>query len=160
MSALPNFPAVAAALHAERASESATKGQSMNRDSFLYPLTTHYPQRADALIRWSEQAAKDRGLDSLPASAYASGCLMGHVRQLCHELDAFHGIGYRPPVGCVLSELDWLGQTWQVEVQRSDDGIEFGRMLVNGGWLEAEDIVHGEQLETWREELIYEGVLA
>jgi hypothetical protein len=132
----------------------------MGADPVLYPLTTHYPQRADALISWSEQAAKERGLDSLLASAYASGCLMSHVRQLCHELDGFHGIGYRPPVGCVLSELDWLGQKWQVEVQRSDDGIEFGRMLVNGGWLEAEDIVHAEQLEKWREALAYDGVEA
>jgi hypothetical protein len=121
---------------------------------------THHAHRADALIREAEQAAAKRGLDSLLASAFASGWLISAVRQLCSELDELHGIGYAPPVGCVLSELDWLGQTWQVEVQRSDDGIEFGRMLVNGGWLEAEDIVHGEQLEKWREALAYDGAEA
>jgi hypothetical protein len=121
---------------------------------------THHAHRAAALIAEADKCGKQYAHAGQHAYAAEAGYLSGSVRGLCAELDAFHGIGYRPPVGCVLSELDWLGQTWQVEVQRSDDGIEFGRMLVNGGWLEAEDIVHGEQLETWREELIYEGVLA
>jgi hypothetical protein len=116
---------------------------------------SHHAHRAEALIREAHEYGQ-----KCAAFAAEAGYLIGCVRTLCAELDAFHGTHYRPPVGLELSELDWLGQTWLVEVQRSDDGIEFGRMLVNGGWLEAEDIVHAEQLEKWREELAFDGVEA
>jgi hypothetical protein len=120
----------------------------------------HHAHRADALIREAHECGQKYAHEGKHDWASHAGHLQADIRLLCSELDEFHGVSYRPPVGLQIVELDWLGQTWQVEVQRSEDGIEFGHMLVNGGWLEAEDIVHAEQLEKWREELAYDGVEA
>lgn len=115
---------------------------------------THHPHLAEALIR----DAKDCGAKYAHAGQHSyaaeAGYLSGTVRSLCAELNEFHGIGARARPGCRIGEFEWLGQTFQVEYQRDGSDTSFLAVLINGAWLDAEDVIDGDTLETWREEMV------
>lgn len=129
-------------------------------------------------IRHKAQALRSslqaQGVEQVDALAQECGFLMGSIEGLVAQLQSYTGENAKAARGCQIAEVHDATGTYTVEVEYTpgqrgrfsgppekcypDEPSELNivQVLINGEWLDPQDLIHPDVLERWTDTLCTE----
>jgi hypothetical protein len=100
----------------------------------------------------SAQTLIDSNLRAHTVDGYTAWHMVAHahertIRELAYELHTLHGTNATSQPGCYFTWLNFLGAEVLAEVE--SDGGNVCNVLINGKWLDAQDVAGERLYEEW-----------